>query len=56
MKNEAGKGDSYRPTDRKKYDANYTVVFGLKRPLWISETEWSKMSESEKKEMLNVEA
>lgn len=29
-KNGAGKGDAYRPTDKKKYDKNYTKVFGEK--------------------------
>jgi len=24
----AGKGDSYRPVDRKKYDANWLRIFG----------------------------
>ena len=24
----AGKGDSYRPVDRKKYDENYDRIFG----------------------------
>ncbi len=52
MKNDAGKGDTYRPTDRKKYDANYIVVFGVKRPTWISQEEWDKLSEQEKKEIV----
>lgn len=27
-KHDAGKGDSYRPVDKKKYDANYEKIFG----------------------------
>jgi len=27
---EAGKGDTYRPVNRKKYEKNYTSVFGTK--------------------------
>ena len=25
-----GKGDSYRPVDREKFDANYDAIFGKK--------------------------
>lgn len=28
---QAGKGDSYRPVDRKKWDKNYERIFGKKR-------------------------
>jgi hypothetical protein len=27
---EAGKGDTYRPVDKKKYDKTYEKVFGTK--------------------------
>lgn len=30
MKNEAGKGDSYRKVDLKKYSQNYDKIFGKK--------------------------
>lgn len=28
----AGKGDSYRKVDQKKYEANYEAIFGKKKP------------------------
>jgi hypothetical protein len=28
--NGAGKGDKYRPVDKKKYDANWDKAFGIK--------------------------
>ena len=28
----AGKGDSYRPVDRKKWDENWDRIFGKKKP------------------------
>jgi len=28
MHDEAGKGDSYRPVDRKRYENNFDLVFG----------------------------
>ena len=28
----SGKGDSYRPVDRKKYDANFDAIFKKKAP------------------------
>ena len=52
MKHEAGKGDTYRPVNKKIYSENYDKAFGVKRPLWISEEAWNKMSEQEKKEIL----
>ena len=30
MKNEAGKGDRYRPVDHKKWSENYDRIFGKK--------------------------
>ena len=29
-KSESGKGDAYRPVDKKKYDETYVKVFGEK--------------------------
>jgi len=26
-----GKGDTYRPVDKKRYDKNYTQIFGKKK-------------------------
>ncbi len=31
MKSGAGKGDKYRPVDRKKYYENYDRIFGKKK-------------------------
>jgi hypothetical protein len=31
MKNEAGKGDSYRKVDLKKWSENYNRIFGKKK-------------------------
>ncbi len=30
-KGDAGKGDTYRPVDKKKYDENYDRIFGVKK-------------------------
>jgi hypothetical protein len=29
-KHSAGKGDKYRPVDKKQYDKNYEAIFGKK--------------------------
>lgn len=31
-KHSAGKGDRYRPLDKKQYDKNYEAIFGKKKP------------------------
>ena len=31
MNGQAGKGDSYRPVDQKKWDENYERIFGKKK-------------------------
>jgi hypothetical protein len=31
MNGQAGKGDSYRPVDYKKWDENYERIFGKKK-------------------------
>jgi len=31
MAGEAGKGDTQRPTDQKKFDENYEKIFGKKK-------------------------
>jgi hypothetical protein len=31
-KHSAGKGDKYRPVDKKQYDKNYEDIFGKKKP------------------------
>ena len=30
-KHSAGKGDKYRPVDKKQYDENYEAIFGKKK-------------------------
>lgn len=30
-KHSAGKGDKYRPVDKKQYDKNYEAIFGKKK-------------------------
>jgi len=30
-KHNAGKGDSYRPVDKKRYDKNYERIFGKRK-------------------------
>ena len=37
-KHSAGKGDKYRPVDKKQYDKNYNNIFGKK----ISKTKGNK--------------
>jgi hypothetical protein len=32
MNNESGKGDTFRPVNKEKYDKNYLRVFGKKCP------------------------
>lgn len=38
----AGKGDSYRPVDRKKWDENWDRIFGKKKPKKDSAAKKSK--------------
>ena len=46
MKNEgAGKGDSYRPVDRKKFSENYDHIF-KKKPKKTSSSKSNKQRES----------
>lgn len=52
MNNSAGKGDKYRKVDKQKYDDNYTRIFGVRRPIWITQEGWDNLSDEQRRKLL----
>jgi hypothetical protein len=49
-KNEAGKGDTQRPTDQEKYGSNYEAIFRKTKEDWQAEDEEFERIQREQKE------
>jgi hypothetical protein len=43
-KHSAGKGDKYRPVDKKQYDENYEAIFGKKNKKKNSKKKYTKIT------------
>lgn len=56
MDGEAGKGDTPRPVNKKKYDINYERAFGRRKAWWQkkSHQQWVKKATKDKADIENA--